>query len=99
MKYEKQFEELLLQTENPELISSWADLKEKLLNMIEPLTFTRKDLVRFGNYLLSKERRELYAKTEIEGFSLEERLSQVNHADVENFIDLITNGITINDFV
>jgi hypothetical protein len=44
---------------------------------------------RFGNYLLSKERRELYAKTEVEGFSLEERLSQVNHADVENFMDLI----------
>jgi hypothetical protein len=48
--------------------------------------FTRDQLVRFGLYLLSDERRELYSKTEREGFTLEERLRVVNHADVENFL-------------
>jgi hypothetical protein len=46
-------------------------------------TFTRKQLVSFGNYLLSEQRKSLY-----EGQEVEQRLSQVNHADVENWLDL-----------
>lgn len=49
-------------------------------------TFTRQQLVLFGNYLLSKERRERYKKTR-NSIPLKDRLSEVNHADVENFID------------
>lgn len=50
-------------------------------------TFTEKQLVEFGNYLLSEERKQLYASHPQLGDSdLEERLSTVNHADVENFI-------------
>jgi hypothetical protein len=63
------------------------------------LTFTRDELVRFGYYLLSPARRELYLKNPQEGFSVDDRLSQVNHADVENFINLITNGVSINGWV
>jgi hypothetical protein len=50
--------------------------------------FTHKDLIDFGNYLLSEERRELYESHPLSDSmpSLEERLSQVSHADVENFI-------------
>jgi hypothetical protein len=63
------------------------------------LTFTRDELVRFGYYLLSPARRELYSKSPQEGFSVEDRLSQVNHADVENFINLITNGVPIDGWM
>lgn len=48
--------------------------------------FTRAELVQFGNFLLSKERRDTFRKTRRKGFSLKERLSEVHHADVENFI-------------
>lgn len=50
-------------------------------------TFNKKDLVAFGNYLLSDERRELY-KTHPEFQNeqgLEERLKVVNDADFEFF--------------
>ena len=42
-----------------------------------------KDLVEFGNYMMSQERRDRYRETSPE--DLEERLSQVSHADIENF--------------
>lgn len=46
----------------------------------------KKELVAFGNYLLSEERRKLFeSHPELIG-SLEERLSVVHHSDVENFI-------------
>jgi hypothetical protein len=45
--------------------------------------FTRSQLVEFGNYLLSEERKSFYT-----GDNVEERLSQVNHADVENWLNL-----------
>ena len=40
-------------------------------------------LVQFGNYMMSQERRDRYKETSPE--HLEERLSQVSHADIENF--------------
>lgn len=51
--------------------------------------FNRKDLVRFGEYLLSKERRELYKQNPNfpNELLLEERLSEVSHSDIENFIE------------
>lgn len=49
--------------------------------------FTEKDLVLFGNYLLSQQRRERFKQhPEFHNNELlEERLSQVHHADVENW--------------
>ncbi len=44
--------------------------------------FTRQQLVAFGNYLLSEERKSNYT-----GEAVEERLSKVNHSDVENWIE------------
>ena len=51
--------------------------------------FNRKDLVRFGEYLLSEERRELYKQNPNfpNELLLEERLSEVSHSDIENFIE------------
>lgn len=46
--------------------------------------FTRRDLVTFGEYLLSAKRRKRYAKHKMP-IPLEVRLSSVNHADVENW--------------
>lgn len=52
-------------------------------------TFSKADLIHFGNYLLSQERRDLYkSHPNYEPDRLEERLSIVNHADIENFIEL-----------
>jgi len=53
--------------------------------------FTEQQIVSFGKYLLSKERRNSYKAVRIKGISLDERLSQVNHADIENFKH-INNG-------
>lgn len=51
---------------------------------------TEKDLVSFGDYLLSSERRKLYEEHPMfpEGEALEQRLAQVNHADFENWKSL-----------
>lgn len=51
-------------------------------------TFNRKDLISFGKYLLSTERRELFLNhpnTDKLPQSLEERLEQVHHSDIENW--------------
>lgn len=59
--------------------------------------FNRKDLVSFGNYLLSNERRELY-KSHPDADKmppLEDRLASVNHADIENWTDIIQNKSAI----
>ncbi len=51
------------------------------------MALSRKDLVSFGNYLLSKERRKCF-ETHPEppkGLTLEERLSVVGHWDIENW--------------
>lgn len=55
--------------------------------------YNRTDLVKFGEYLLSKERRELYESNFKEQvrcgidnpLSAEEAMTQVSHADVENW--------------
>ena len=49
--------------------------------------FNKKDLVDFGNYLLSKERKELFKLHPKPIGSLEERLSKVHHSDIENFLE------------
>lgn len=45
--------------------------------------YTEKQLIEFGNYLLSDERTNKVITSSME--QLEERLSQVSHADIENF--------------
>jgi len=50
--------------------------------------FNKTDLIKFGNYLLSKERRLLYESHPEPVGTLEERLSTVNHSDVANFLEL-----------
>jgi hypothetical protein len=48
--------------------------------------YNKKDLVSFGNYLLSPHRRALFAShPDLGEKNLEERLSQVNHSDIENW--------------
>jgi len=49
--------------------------------------YDENDLVSFGNYLLSEERRELFKNNPNfpNGELLEERLSEVHHADFENW--------------
>lgn len=52
--------------------------------------FNKKDLVAFGNYLLSDKRKELITKrSDISKESKEFRLKQVSHADVENFLESV----------
>jgi hypothetical protein len=55
--------------------------------------FNRKDLVSFGSYLLSEERKALYEsasrnalKDGIDIAPTDERLECVSHADIENWI-------------
>ncbi len=48
--------------------------------------FNKKDLVSFGNYLLSPHRRALFAShPDLGDKYLEERLSQVHHSDIEEW--------------
>ena len=49
--------------------------------------YDEKDLVSFGNYLLSEERKEAFKNNPNfqNGELLEERLSAVHHADFENW--------------
>ncbi len=48
--------------------------------------FNSKDMVSFGNYLLSEERKEMIkSHPEFDESTHEERLSRVSHADVENW--------------
>lgn len=44
-------------------------------------------LISFGAYMISDERRKLYAKhPELGDTNLEERLSKINHCDVQNWM-------------
>jgi len=49
--------------------------------------FNRKDLVNFGKYLLSEERTKRISDTD-SSIPIEERLKEVYHADVENFLQI-----------
>jgi len=53
--------------------------------------FNRKDLVRFGEYLLSEQRTKRIADNHEndDPITLQERLQAVYHADVENFLESI----------
>lgn len=51
--------------------------------------FNKKDLVDFGNYLLSEERKRLFENHPEPVGTLEERLSKVHHSDIENFLEKI----------
>ncbi|HYH14331.1 MAG TPA: hypothetical protein VD794_03870 [Flavisolibacter sp.] len=51
----------------------------------------RRRLVAFGNYLLSDERKALY-----EGEDKESRMSEVNHADLENWEESLKNEVGSN---
>jgi len=58
-------------------------------------SFNRKDLVSFGNYLLSEERRELFKQhPDLGENQLEERLANVHHADFSNWMYKVTKGNT-----
>lgn len=60
------------------------------------LGFSREQLVLFGEYLLSDERKQLFASHPTAGDSnLEYRLSQVHHSDVENFVNKYASFGTI----
>lgn len=52
-------------------------------------TFNQSDLVSFGKYLLSDERRKRYENHPgfPDGKDLESRLSEISHADIENWKD------------
>lgn len=53
--------------------------------------FNKKDLVKFGEYLLSEERTNKIKEdySEEDNISFEERLKTVYHADLENFLKSI----------
>ena len=51
------------------------------------LYFNKRDLVKFGNYLGSEERKQLFkTHPEFGEQHLEERLSQVHNSDIENWL-------------
>jgi len=53
---------------------------------MEEKVYTKKDLVSFGLYLLSKERRDLFiTHPEFTTDTLQERLSRVHDSDISNW--------------
>ena len=48
------------------------------------ITYIEEQLVSFGNYMVSEQRKKRYSNR-IKGVSKSERLAHVNHADVENW--------------
>ena len=52
--------------------------------------FNKGDIISFGNYLLSDERREYYKKhPDPVELSLDERLAKVDRKDVENWLKTV----------
>jgi len=58
--------------------------KDQLKQKVEFDGFSQEEMVKFGNFLLSTERRQSYKSRKAKGYSLSQRLSQVHHADLEN---------------
>lgn len=69
---------------------SFSDTTESLLKnykrLKDELASHEADMVGFGNYLLSKLRRDRFIELSEE--NLEERLSKVHHADMQNWIEM-----------
>ncbi len=59
--------------------------EDQLKQKVEFDGFSEEEMVKFGNFLLSYERRQSYKNRKVKGYSLSERLSQVHHSDLENF--------------
>ena len=47
--------------------------------------YKKKDLISFGNYLLSKERKKRFKQYTHPFLTVKERLLEVHHADIENW--------------
>lgn len=52
---------------------------------VERYEYTESDLVSFGNYMVSEERKLMFDDGDWGGLTKAERLSQVHHADIENW--------------
>lgn len=64
--------------------------------------FLEEDLVSFGNYMISPERRQLFeANPDPSGLTLEERLSKVHDADLANwaYINNQTPNLNNNEYI
>lgn len=59
--------------------------KDQLKQKVEFDGFSEEEMAKFGNFLLSYQRRQSYKSRKAKGFSLSQRLSQVHHSDLENF--------------
>ena len=70
-----------------EVLDQLEALSQEMYPDVTKLEYTTSDLVSFGNYMVSEERQKLYA-THPDYPNREmllERLSQVHHADIENW--------------
>lgn len=62
-------------------------MEQMFENQTNNTSFSEAQLVSFGNYMVSEERKKSFeaSKDLHPGVTVEERLSQVHHADVENW--------------
>jgi hypothetical protein len=60
--------------------------------------FTEEDLISFGEYMVSPQRRQLFRdKPNPEGLSLDERLAMVHDADLSNWAYLASTNRQVMD--
>lgn len=50
------------------------------------MIMNEKMMIAFGQYLLSEKRKARYKAIKMKGFTLKQRLSEVNDADIRNFM-------------